>query len=199
MTWDQVFLLVYLVLFYGIAFFARSWMAWKSTGVNPYRLPSGPGIHGFLARGYRLVFVVVALVVLLYVFVEPAQSWMGPLTWLEHLPVQVAGAVLMAASLLWVLVAQAQMGASWRIGIDDENPTALVARGLFTLSRNPIFLGMRLSLFGLFLMMPNAFTLACWLVGDLLIQVQVFLEEEHLSRQHGESYRHYLAATPRWL
>jgi protein-S-isoprenylcysteine O-methyltransferase Ste14 len=199
LTWQAWFLLVYLVLFYGLAFFGRSWLAWRQTGINPYRLTARTGLHGYLARGYRLVFVAIALAVLLWVFVEPARLWMGPLAWLERQPVQIAGAALMAISLVWVLAAQAQMGASWRIGIDDENPTDLVARGIFARSRNPIFLGMRASLAGLFLMMPNAVVLACWLVGDVLIQVQVFLEEEHLERQHGDAYRRYRTATPRWL
>ncbi len=199
MSWNEIFLLLYLLLFYGAAFFGRSWLAWRQTGINPYRLTARTGLEGYLARGYRLIFAVLALAVLLWIFVEPARVWMGPLLWLERLPVQIAGAALMTAALLWVLAAQAQMGASWRIGIDDENPTGLVVRGLFARSRNPIFLGMRASLAGLFLMAPNAVLLACWLVGDVLIQVQVFLEEQHLERQHGESYRRYCSATPRWL
>ena len=44
-----------------------------------------------------------------------------------------------------------QMGKSWRIGIDTENKTDLVEKGLFTVSRNPIFFGMRMALFGFFL------------------------------------------------
>lgn len=199
MSWDQIFLLVYLVLFYGIAFFRRSWIVWKRTGVNPYRLAPGPGIHGFLARGYRLVFVVVALIVLLYVFVEPAREWMGPLTWFERLPVQLAGAVLMAASLLWVLVAQTQMGASWRIGIDGARATALVRHGLFARSRNPIFLAMRLELLGLFLVLPGVAAAAVLVAGEILMQVQVRLEEQHLAAQHGAAYADYCARVRRWL
>ena len=63
-------------------------------------------------------------------------------------------------SLLWMLIAQAQMGASWRVGIDSANRTELVSKGLFTISRNPIFLATRLALLGFFLVAPNAATLA---------------------------------------
>jgi len=57
-------------------------------------------------------------------------------------------AVVLGAAI--VLAAQAQMGASWRIGIDDR-PTELVTGGLFGLARNPIFSGLLLSLLGVVL------------------------------------------------
>jgi protein-S-isoprenylcysteine O-methyltransferase Ste14 len=31
------------------------------------------------------------------------------------------------------------MDNSWRIGIDEENKTGLVTKGIFSISRNPIF------------------------------------------------------------
>lgn len=54
-----------------------------------------------------------------------------------------------------VLVAQAQMGNSWRIGVDPKL-TELVQRGLFRFSRNPIFLSLRITLLGLFLVTTGA-------------------------------------------
>ena len=107
--------------------------------------------------------------------------------------------VLLLVAVVVVVTAQAQMGRSWRIGIDDEHTTALVTHGIFGRSRNPIFLGMRLMLVGLFLVIPEAATLVLWLVGDVLIRTQVYLEEEHLLRQHGEAYRAYQGRVRRWL
>lgn len=77
-----------------------------------------------------------------------------PLPWAAQRTV--AGWAVLAIALVVVTLAQAQMGASWRIGVDPRK-TDLKARGLFAISRNPIFLGMRAMLFGLFLIMPNAF------------------------------------------
>jgi protein-S-isoprenylcysteine O-methyltransferase Ste14 len=73
------------------------------------------------------------------------------------------------------------MGKSWRIGIDEERPATLVRQGVFGLSRNPIFLGMMVTLLGLFLSIPNAVTLLVLALGVVLIQIQVRLEEEFLS------------------
>ena len=77
---------------------------------------------------------------------------------------------------------------SWRIGIDTETKTELITAGLFQLSRNPIFFG---SLIGLFLTTPNALTGLFLILGYVLIQIQIRLEEEFLTDQHGQKYTEY--------
>lgn len=96
-------------------------------------------------------------------------------------------------------MAQAQMGESWRIGIDHEHQTALVRTGVFGLSRNPIFLGMTITLVGLFLAIPNALTALTFLTGVVLIHIQVRLEEEFLAQNHGQEYCQYKQQVRRWL
>ncbi len=83
------------------------------------------------------------------------------------------------------------MKESWRIGIDTETKTELITKGLFGISRNPIFLGMIVSLIGLFFLTPNAWTLIFVILGYVLIQIQIRLEEEFLIEQHGEKYIEY--------
>ncbi|WP_420644526.1 methyltransferase family protein [Candidatus Leptofilum sp.] len=196
----KFFLLIYLILFYGVAFFWRSYVTWQATGINPYRLSNKDDIPSFLGRVYRLVFIGNITIVLLYIL-GPAHwySYLGPLDWLEESVGTAVGILLLILAFPWVLISQAQMGSSWRIGIDEQNQTALVTQGIFRFSRNPIFLGVRLNLLGWFLIMPNAFTLALWLLGDVSIQIQIFLEENHLHQQHGIVYEQYMSITPRYL
>ena len=196
----KLFLLIYLVLFYGLAFFWRSFATWRATGINPYRLAQAAGLAGFLGRLFRLVSLGLAAVVLLYAL-APANwyAYLGPLVWLESGMVTAVGILLLIVAFFLVLVAQAQMGNSWRIGIDDKHKTQLVTHGIFSFSRNPIFLGMRLNLLGLFLVLPNAVTLTLWLLGDVTIHAQIFLEEQHLNQQHGTTYQNYQAMTPRYF
>ena len=167
-----------MLLFFGAAFFWRAFQTWRATGVNPYRLTNPSGIHGLAGRVYSLVSIGTVLVISLYSFSEAVYSYLAPITWMQVNGVQWTGAAVLVLSLVWILVAQAQMGDSWRIGIDEENRTTLVTHGVFGISRNPIFLGVRLELLCLFLALPNAATLALWLLGDVMLQVQVFLEEE---------------------
>lgn len=196
----KLFLIVYLCLFYGLAIFWRSFVTWRATGINPYRLAQAHGPANFLGQMFRLALVGLAAAVLLYSLAPTSwYTYLGPLHWLETNVVTAVGLALLIFAFLCVLIAQAQMGSSWRIGIDEEHETKLVTHGIFRFSRNPIFLGMRGSLLGLFLVIPNAVTLALWLLGDVVIQMQVFLEEAHLQRQHGAAYQRYQAATPRYL
>ena len=105
---------------------------------------------------------------------------------------------LVAAGLLLVVAAQAQMGLSWRIGIDDR-PTSLVTGGVFAVVRNPIFGGMLLSLAGLVALSLSAATAVAWVAMAQLIFVQVRLEEEHLHRLHGAAYAGYASRVGRFV
>ena len=90
-------------------------------------------------------------------------------------------------------------GESWRISIDDAHTTRLVNTGMFGISRNPIFLGMIVTLIGLFLVMPNAFTLLVVVLGVVVINIQVRLEEEFLQTTHGDEYAGYMRRVRRWI
>jgi protein-S-isoprenylcysteine O-methyltransferase Ste14 len=74
-----------------------------------------------------------------------------------------------------------------------------VRKGVFGLSRNPIFLGMMLTLLGLFLVIPNAVTQLVLGLGVVLIRIQVRLEEELPSREYGDDYADYRRDVRRWL
>ena len=91
------------------------------------------------------------------------------------------------------------MGSSWRIGIDEKNKTRLVVGGVFKLSRNPIYLGVIITLFSLFLVLPNLVNLVILLATITTISMQVKLEEEYLKKIYGEEYLSYIERTPRWL
>lgn len=199
MAWHKWVLLLYIVGFVSVAMVGRSVIQWRRTGINPVRLPGSEGLEGLSGFSFKSVLGVLMVAALAYILVPEAAWAMGEIPWLQWWPVQALGALLLTASAVIVLTAQAQMGESFRIGIDTEHETTLVQRGLYKRSRNPIFLGMRLGLLGIFLVMPTAVSLACWLVGDLTIQIQVHLEEEFLTSRHGEAYRRFMAAVPRWL
>lgn len=199
MTQLQLFLLVYLVFYYGAAFFWRSYRVWRTTGINPYRINEGDSLHRTTGRWLKIIAVLVVAVVFVYAFLPEWYVYLGSIVWLENGVVTAVGITLLLLSLTWVLRAQSQMGDSWRIGIDAEHETALVTRGVYGRSRNPIFLGMRINLLGLFLVMPSAVTLTVWLLGDVLIQIQVYLEEAFLRQQHGRVYEQYCHQVPRWL
>lgn len=60
-------------------------------------------------------------------------------------------------------------------------------------------LGYYLAFFAIAFVWPNAATLAAFLLGEALMQVQVRLEEDHLGRMLGAEYEDYRRRTPRWV
>jgi protein-S-isoprenylcysteine O-methyltransferase Ste14 len=191
--------LAWYVLFFLTGFVLRSWLVWRQSGVNPLVLPAVDDAYGYVGRAFKLAMGLLAVALAVHAFAPDADAWLGAWALPDHAAARFAGWLLLLAALAWMLLAQAQMGLSWRIGIDTERHTALVQAGLFGVSRNPIFLAMRASLLGLFLVLPSAATLALLVAGEILMQVQVRLEEQHLLGLHGEAYRAYCARVRRWL
>jgi protein-S-isoprenylcysteine O-methyltransferase Ste14 len=118
--------------------------------------------------------------------------------WAAPPPVARAGWALVAVGLALTVWAQAAMGASWRIGIDDR-PTALVTRGPYAVSRNPIYTAMLIAFAGVALVTPSAWTIAGWVAVAQLIAVQVRLEEQHLGRLHGDAFRDWAMRVGRFV
>lgn len=195
----KIFLLLYLLTFFGLAMVLPSYRVWKTTGVNPYKLGSTDSAHDYIGVLFRLTLIATAVVVVLATFLPSLYVYLVPINYLTHSTLNIIGVTLLTVAVVWVLIAQIHMQKSWRIGIDEDVKTDLVQTGLFKISRNPIFLGMRLMLLGLFLVLPSAASLVILIAGDLLIQIQVRLEEEFLTRTHGQAYLHYKQQVRRWL
>jgi protein-S-isoprenylcysteine O-methyltransferase Ste14 len=195
----KIFLPVYFIVFFSLAMVLPSYRIWKITGVNPYKLGSSDSAHDYVGKNFRLIMLICFLTVILFAGSANLYSYLMPISFLTHEVLAGMGLFLLLVALIWVLIAQTHMQKSWRIGIDEDVKTELVQTGLFGISRNPIFLGMRVMLLGLFLIIPNTVTFAILITGELLIQTQVRLEEEFLIRTHGESYTNYQKKVRRWV
>jgi protein-S-isoprenylcysteine O-methyltransferase Ste14 len=90
-------------------------------------------------------------------------------------------------------------GLSWRFTIDRERPGELVTGGVFSRSRNPIYLALLLLAIGVALMLgsPPLLVLAC--VAPPYFSSLIRREERFLEQHYGERYADYLARVPRWL
>ena len=195
----KIFLPIYFILFFGLAMFSRSYIAWKRTGINPYKLGGGDTVHDYVGKLFRLTLGASALIVLVFTFLEWLYVVFVPIPWLKLPVLPIIGLALLVLALIWVLIAQVQMGDSWRIGIDDQTASPLVQHGLFGISRNPIFLGMLVMLMGMLLTLPTAATLLVTVLGFVLIHIQVRLEESFLLDKYGNVYRDYQRRVRRWI
>jgi protein-S-isoprenylcysteine O-methyltransferase Ste14 len=195
----RIILPSYLLVFFGIAFVWRSVLVWKRTGINPYVVGKSDKAIDFIENIYPIPVLLLLTTTVAFAIFPNIYQYATPIVWLENSILKVAGLCLMGFALIWTATAQMQMGKSWRIGIDTKNKTELVEKGLFKVSRNPIFFGMRTALAGFFLTLPNALTLLAIVLADVLMQIQVRLEEEFLRKSHGESYEQYCRNVHRWI
>lgn len=195
----SLLLTVYFVVYFLWAFIIRSWVVYRSTGINPMVLPRDESAYGLVGFYFKLTVAGLFIYVLLYSWVPASHFYFLPIELPFSAEIQWMGWMILCVALAWTVIAQSNMKNSWRIGIDHEQKTELITEGLFSYSRNPIFLGMLLVLAGLFLVTPNAVTLIFWIVGYILIQVQIRLEKEYLQRQHGEAYAIFCRKVPRRL
>jgi protein-S-isoprenylcysteine O-methyltransferase Ste14 len=194
----QTLLLLYFILFLAVAFVCPTWRLWRREGINGLVLARDDSAHGVVGRWFKgLIVAIMTLLICLALGVSP--SLFAPVGWLLLDGVVLAGWALLILSLILIVIAQAHMAQSWRIGFDASAQPELVKAGLFARSRNPIFLGMRINMLGLFLVLPNAVTLAIALLGEALIAVQVRLEEEYLGAALGNDYAAYCKTVPRWM
>ena len=78
--------------------------------------------------------------------------------------------------------------------------TALVTSGVYQYTRNPMYVGMALVLFGIAIWYGSvlAFLLMLAFIG-LVTAVQILPEEKALERLFGDEYRIYKHNVPRWL
>jgi protein-S-isoprenylcysteine O-methyltransferase Ste14 len=183
--------------FLAVAFGWRTWIQYRRTGDHGFRGLAQPVGSVAWYGGVALVIGVSTAVL------APLAELTGLLRPWRALNATVAHLVGLLAALTGMAVtvqAQLQMGQAWRIGVDQQEKTTLVTDGLFRHVRNPVFLGMLLSMSGLLLLVPNPISLAGLALSLIGIEIQVRkVEEPYLRRTHGERYVAYARQAGRFV
>ena len=169
------------------------------------RDPERPGATKVLELATRIVFS--GWVWMIVVFTWPRMS-----TWVPHwMTIQLIdspiarwiGAVLVIIPVLVYPITLAEMGNSWRIGIDRkahdpaaannsrQPPSTLITHGLFRFARNPIYVIVDMVFLGTFLIHGRAVFLICFILFAFLIHLQILREERFLAEVYGEHFEEY--------
>jgi protein-S-isoprenylcysteine O-methyltransferase Ste14 len=137
----------------------------------------------------------------LAVIVAFALNWLVP--W-PFLPTRVPGGWLGAtvfglalALAAWAIVTITRAGSN----VPPNLPTTTIVRsGPYRFTRNPIYLGMFLSLIGLAIAFDNVWMLMMLVPFALVVRYGVVAREEvYLERKFGDVYRGYRSRVRRWL
>lgn len=95
----KYFLPVYLVAYFAAAFFWRSYVVWKRTGVNPLVFKGSDNAHDYIGRIFKLLFAAVVAAVAVYSLSEWLYEYLTPIAWLERPWLRWAGVTLLLVSL----------------------------------------------------------------------------------------------------
>ena len=195
----NIYLPLYFILNMLVAFVIPTYRTYKQTGINPITFGKNDNAHDYIGFIMKVLIVLLFVAVLTYSMSEKMYSYLVPISYLQTQTLTIIGLALIHIALVWISIAQFQMSNSWRIGIDEKNKTKLVTDGVFSISRNPIFLGMIISVVGLFFIVPIALTFFLTITTYIIMQIQIQLEEEFLQKQHAQDYANYKLKTKRLL
>jgi protein-S-isoprenylcysteine O-methyltransferase Ste14 len=188
---------IMLVAFGVLTFFVRVAIQLRrtgGTGLIGLRKGAGPAewTSGLLFVGGMAMAVVSVVLVL--------QDDLDPIDALDVDALHVLGIALASLGGLAVFAAQLGMGASWRIGVSEDQGTDLVTSGWFSVCRNPIYAAMVVGWTGFALMVPTWLAFGAVVVIAIGLELQVrAVEEPYLLRTHGEEYGRYASRVGRFV
>jgi protein-S-isoprenylcysteine O-methyltransferase Ste14 len=140
------------------------------------------------------------IVLLILIALGFAGRWLDPVEFLRPVwPVPI-GLPIVVASLgffAWAIITMRSEGGSIPTGKPTE---AIVRKGPYKLSRNPIYLSMVVLLVGIGFWANSAWFLALAVLDAALLTWGVILpEERYLERKFGDSYVTYKRQVRRWI
>lgn len=106
-------------------------------------------------------------------------------------PLIIAGATLAIAGAIY-------LGPSLRVGLPDE-PTRLRSHGVYRITRNPIYLGIYLTVAGSALAVPTVLNFVAAVTAIALHHRIVRAEERFLAERFGAEWEEYRRRVPRYL
>lgn len=110
----------------------------------------------------------------------------------SHLILRVAGLVIELLGIVIFIASVVEMKDNWRAGVQREDKTELVTTGIYSISRNPAFLGFDLMYIGILLTFFNWYLLFATIVAIVLFHLQIVkVEENFLIEAFGQEYLSY--------
>jgi protein-S-isoprenylcysteine O-methyltransferase Ste14 len=141
----------------------------------------------------------VAVVLCALALERPPLTWPCSVRLVDAILAKLLGVtVILCAFVIFVLALRA-LGNSWRLGIDENHPGLLVTTGIYSYSRNPIYLFFDLYFLGTFLIHGSLFFLVMAVLVALNLHYQILQEERFLAGAHGAAYEAYCARTARYI
>lgn len=179
-----------LLAFYS-CYFLKMFMQ-KRQGIQTNQLGKGKlGFVKFIEVTMRIVTIAVPIAECISIFLDTSAfpEWAR----ITGMCVAIVGTAVFIISVL-------TMKDSWRAGVSPTDKTELVTSGIYSISRNPAFLGFDLVYVGILLMFFNPVLLILSLLAMIMFHLQIVnVEEDFLITAFGEEYLNYRKRAGRYL
>ena len=113
---------------------------------------------------------------------------------------RIIGLIILALGVVAFIVSVLQMKDNWRAGVQREEKTELVTTGIYSVSRNPAFLGFDLMYIGIVITFFNWYLCVATCIVMVLFHLQIVnVEEDFLIEAFGDEYIKYRKKVCRYL
>lgn len=125
-------------------------------------------------------------------------KWLGRVV-VDLLWLRIAGAVMIALALWLYRTAIRELGDSWRLGIDREQPGQLVTTGVYRWCRHPVYVAFDMIFVGAFLSTGRVVYLVLALVWLPMMHLLMLREERFLASTFGSEFGDYAERVGRYF
>ena len=117
-----------------------------------------------------------------------------------NIGIRIAGVTITTLGVTAFIVSVLQMKDNWRAGVQREEKTELVTTGIYSISRNPAFLGFDLMYIGIVITFFNWYLCVATCIVMVLFHLQIVnVEEDFLVEAFGDEYIKYRKKVCRYL
>lgn len=186
----KIITLALMATFY-LCYFAKM-ISQRKQGINTDQL--GKGKEGFVK------FIEVTLKIATYLLPVIQIISIVLYSGTAHIALRIVGVVVTAVGVIAFILSVLQMKDNWRAGVQKEEKTNLVTTGIYSISRNPAFLGFDLMYIGILFAFFNWYL--CFATSFVLVffHLQIVnVEEEFLIETFGDEYLEYKKKVCRYI
>ncbi len=173
-----------------------------SRRINPVTIVAGKkGLHLAIEVSFIIGLIVWIIEVLSY-SLHPELRIFPPFVDMRLIgstSTKLIGVTLAASGFVIYILALIALGDSWRMGIDYKTQGKLVTAGIYSVSRNPIYVFLDLYFSGTFLINGTLIFLIFAVLAGVTLHYQIRAEEKFLVKTYGLAYKEYCGRTGRYF
>ncbi len=178
----KIMTLALMAIFY-VCYFAKV-ISQKKQGIKTDQLGRGKeGFVKFIEIALKITTCILPLIQIISIALSSMNSYKA---------MKIAGVAITALGVFVFVIAVLQMKDNWRAGVQRNEKTNLVTTGIYSISRNPAFLGFDLMYIGILLSFFTWYLFAVTALAVFLFHLQIVnVEEDFLIEAFGQEYIEY--------